>query len=489
MERKAVSGIMLTLLLISMLTLTFNIQRVQAEPKTWIVDDDGPADFSSIQEAINSPDVEDEDTLFVFSGIYYEHVVVNKTVSLVGESKETTIIDGSMSGTVVKVIANNVLISNFTIRNSGSWSPAGDSGIRLSASHCKITNNIIKNNKCVGIGLYYCSNNILFGNNLTANGWDGIQLYRSSNNTVSGNDITANYDYGIWLHSSSNCNVISGNNITKNRCYGVYHWRCSYNKISGNNIIANGWSGFYLDWSPNNSICSNNITANGWDGIYLYESSNNIMSGNSIINNNQSGFEVHFSSKTIISENNITANSRCGIFIALSYGNYIYHNNFVENTISQATKFWYVDAWDDGYPSGGNYWSDHVTVDEYSGINQDELGSDGIVDEPYIIDAYNQDNYPLTEPWTPLPRTIYELKTEIEELGSEGEIDNQGIVRSLIAKLNVAQKLVDKGKIIEANSILEDDLIPQVQNLSGIHITVEAADLLIKSAESIVSHL
>jgi len=88
-----------------------------------------------------------------------------------------------------------------------------------------------------------------------------------------------------------------------------------------------------------------------------------------------------------------------------------------------------------------------------------------------------------------LPRTIGELKTEIEELGLRGEIDNHGIVKSLLAKLNAAQKLVDKGKTDEAKSILEEDFIPQVQNLTDIHITPEAAELLIESAEYIVSNL
>ncbi len=87
------------------------------------------------------------------------------------------------------------------------------------------------------------------------------------------------------------------------------------------------------------------------------------------------------------------------------------------------------------------------------------------------------------------PRTIGELKTEIEKCGLEGEIDNQGIVRSLIAKLNVAQKLVDKGKVAEAKGILKDVFIRQVQNLSGICITADAADILIQAAEYIRSHL
>lgn len=100
---------------------------------------------------------------------------------------------------------------------------------------------------------------------------------------------------------------------------------------------------------------------------------------------------------------------------------------------------------------------------------------------------------PTIGPKTPqlpkLPTIISELRAEIEELGIEGQIDNQGIVKSFLAKLDVAQKLVDKGKIDEAKTILEDDFIPQVQNLSGIHITIEATDILIKSTEYILSHL
>jgi hypothetical protein len=89
----------------------------------------------------------------------------------------------------------------------------------------------------------------------------------------------------------------------------------------------------------------------------------------------------------------------------------------------------------------------------------------------------------------PFPETLDELITKVTELGSEGAITNQGIARSLIAKLTVAQRLASKGRTHQANSILEAGFIPQVQNLSGIHITVEAADLLIESAEHILSHL
>lgn len=99
-----------------------------------------------------------------------------------------------------------------------------------------------------------------------------------------------------------------------------------------------------------------------------------------------------------------------------------------------------------------------------------------------VVDAISE------VPTSPIPTNIQDLESKIEELGSEGEIDNQGIVNGLIAKLNAAQKLVDKGKVDEAKMVLED-FITQVQNLSGIHITKEAADILILSATYIMSNL
>jgi hypothetical protein len=60
------------------------------------------------------------------------------------------------------------------------------------------------------------------------------------------------------------------------------------------------------------------------------------------------------------------------------------------------------NVWDDGYPSGGNYWADQWNkADYYRGPNQDEPGSDGIVDNPLQIDSYNTDRYPFMNPYRP----------------------------------------------------------------------------------------
>jgi hypothetical protein len=107
----------------------------------------------------------------------------------------------------------------------------------------------------------------------------------------------------------------------------------------------------------------------------------------------------------------------------------------------------------------------------------------------YPPDLTIQDGYFNNLGAPPFPETLDELIAEVTELGSEGAITNQGIARSLIAKLTVAQRLASKGRNHQAKRILEAGFIPQVQNLSGIHITVEAADLLIESAEHLISHL
>jgi hypothetical protein len=65
-----------------------------------------------------------------------------------------------------------------------------------------------------------------------------------------------------------------------------------------------------------------------------------------------------------------------------------------------------LNVWDDGYPSGGNYWSNYTGVDVKSGPNQDQPGSDGIGDSPHVIDANNKDNYPLTKRWSLLTGDI-----------------------------------------------------------------------------------
>jgi len=86
--------------------------------KTIYVDDDGGADYTRIQDAIDN--ATEGDTVYVFNGTYYENIVVNKTINLIGEDRSpwnASVIDGGGSGDVVHVSADRVNISGFTINN------------------------------------------------------------------------------------------------------------------------------------------------------------------------------------------------------------------------------------------------------------------------------------------------------------------------------------------------------------------------------------
>ncbi len=266
-----------------------------------------------------------------------------------------------------------------------------------------------------GILLDSSSSNSIFENNITNNDKDGIYINCSSYNNISGNNI-ANNERGMDLNLDSNHNSIVGNNITNNlggtRGVGISLDHSSANTISGNNITRNNNAGISLSSSSNNIIAGNNITDSEY-GISLFQSSShNSISGNEIIENTKDGIELYLSSYNIISGNNITENNEYGIHVYSSsdniifgnniannyYGilltwspstvaenNKVYHNNFIDNT-KHAGPSIFANAWDDGYPSGGNYW------DDYDGTDSNH---DGIGDTPYILFTNNTDRYPL----------------------------------------------------------------------------------------------
>jgi parallel beta-helix repeat protein len=132
-------------------------------------------------------------------------------------------------------------------------------------------------------------------------------------------------------------------------------------------------------------------------GIQLYSSSDNVLINNVLLNN-EYGIYLTGGTNNKVTGNFVSSND-CGIYLALTCNNSIYHNNFVNNTF-QVRVEWSINTWDDGYPSGGNYWSNYTGVDLHSGFNQDETGSDGIGDGAHEIDADNRDRYPLMAPYS-----------------------------------------------------------------------------------------
>lgn len=337
----------------------------------WIyVDDSGGADYTTIQEAIDA--ASDGDTVYVYSGTYYENVEIDITLNITGEDMNTTFIDGGGEVFAVRITADWVNITGFTMNNS-------DSGIRIESN-----NNFIQNN------------------NISHNEY-GLFLETSALNTISRNKVRDNNLQGIYITVSSNDNLIRDNFISNNS-HGIDIESSNNNIISDNFVSLNDNYGITLSTSTNNNISNNNASANGMHGIYFaFSSSNNYLINNTINANDFSGIQIQSSNNNYILENVISLNDNGLQLNSFSSDNQIYHNNIIDNT-DQAFDDG-INQWDDGYPSGGNYWSDWTTPDDYSGPDQDEPGSDGIVDEPKVLASpTGRDNYPFTTQngWIPL---------------------------------------------------------------------------------------
>lgn len=347
---RAAFGAIFVLLLIGMFTLLLSTYSVKANPKTIIVPDNYPSVSAAIGNASQG------DTIFVRTGIYYENPWIDKSLSLVGEDSENTIVIGSggiEGGNVFTLSADGVEISGFTIKSLDySTSSYYANGVSVAGDNCVITGNNIENNYwgiyCGGGGK---SSTTISQNNITANHNDGIRFYGGFSNTVSGNNFLANNGSGITIDGYSN--MISGNNIQNNQ-RGI-ELGASYSVVFGNNITGSSINAIYIQTS--NNIISANSVADNHLGVYLspYFAPNN---------------------------------------------NTFYHNNFFDNDQNAYTGSAYnVQCWDNGYPSGGNYWDNYTGIDAKSGTNQNVAGTDGIGDTPLTLDANNTDRYPLMAPF------------------------------------------------------------------------------------------
>lgn len=256
-------------------------------------------DYATIREAIDANETLNGHTIKVDVGIYREHVYVNKAVSLIGESRDRTIVDsgGVFRGFIVN--AKKANITGFTVQRA-RWA---------------------------------------------------IHLNFSGANVISGNRVRDS-DIGIYLkgvNSSTICDNICEDILPEGEC-------------------------IYL-WGAMGNVVSYNLIANASHGVFLTLSNENLLVGN------------------------IIRNCSVAINTDFSHDNIFYRNNFVHN-IQQLENFglYSMNTWDDGYPAGGNYWSDYTPLDEKSGPYRNETGSDGICDAPYLLDDGNQDNYPLMGP-------------------------------------------------------------------------------------------
>jgi len=296
-----------------------------------------PDDYSTIQEAINN--AIHGDTIFVKAGTYYEHVVVNKTLSLIGENCTTTIVDGNWTGIVINVTRNDVIISGLTVRRSGNiyWENAG---ILLSnVENCNVSANILTENSFAGLELNYSQSCNVSGNKIYSNGGVGVTLVGGSLNDLSLNSFAENGWSALTLNDNANNNIISKNSMTSNNlavtghCINLY--RSSNNTIIRNDIEDDDNGIRFEYWSKYNRAVENNIAQITAAGIAIETySDNNAISGNTITGG-RFGVSISNSRYTGICDNTIAqtygSDIEAGVYLQSAGYTKIYENEITDN--------------------------------------------------------------------------------------------------------------------------------------------------------------
>jgi len=376
----------------------------------------GPNNYTGIQDAINN--ATDGDTIFVYSGVYEENIVINKSIRLIGENPTTTIIRGLGDGTAVYIVSDNVYIDGFKITNEKAET---SKGIQIESNYNKIANCSIYHS-AIGIvvtgfvapiynnisycrihnntdsGIYLSGMDTIVYDCVIENNFLGIQT-RGYKDSIKNCDINNNSGYGIYVYrqkiSIENCKI-SSNTVSIAINDGINE---GYNRIIKCNVSNSKFGIKFFQSSDCNLLQDTQLYNNSY-GIELVGRENDIK--NCSFSNNRYGIRFYSACN-----NSVTAcifyDNTYGVYIeSNSDNNLLYHNSFLNNTCQAMDQG--NNIWDNGYPFGGNYWSDFDEPSEGAYDNN----SDGIVDSPYYISGgSNVDRYPLMHPLTYPPVFVW----------------------------------------------------------------------------------
>jgi thermitase len=289
-----------------------------------------------------------------------DYLTIEAAVDVAGEGDAISVDYGYYSEDRIDILTDNITLT--AIGYAVIDSRAGISDLlNVRANFVTIDGFTILNSEACGVKMKGHGNTLMNCN--ISDNRESIYIYDSTECTITLNDIDA-HGGGIYIVSCTNCTITQNVLVTTS--------------IDG---------GIHITDSSSNTISLNTITGKKGEGVFTV------------------GLWVYYSQANLITSNNITGHW-IGVQVGGSYGNLFFHNDFIDN-LQYWSFFESVNTWDNGYPSGGNYWSDYAGQDYYSGPYQNETGCDGIGDTPRIIDASNVDHYPLLVPY-PCPNNVPE---------------------------------------------------------------------------------
>lgn len=352
--------IMTVIVMLIWATITVHAQTEQ----TLIVSPDG--DYASIDEALAV--AENGDTIEVHGGTH-TRFLVDKSITLLGI--DNPVVDGEGEGTVVIVTGDDVTISGFTIRNSGTNNSHEDSGIVIQADRMTFENNIVED---VLFGVYFADASDGIARNNTIRGYeaelarrgDGMRVWFSRNVLLENNHVSMTRDILIWYADDI---TIIGNTFTDAR-YGL-HFMYSNNAWIENNRFVGNSVGTYLMHSTGLRVINNDLSYNrgpsGY-GIALKEMDDVIVRNNWLVGN-RAGLYLDNSPSYYEGTNefsdNVFAYNDIGVTQLPNVERNIFTGNiFLENTQQSSVRgrgtlqgnSWSVD-------NRGNYWSDYAGYD------------------------------------------------------------------------------------------------------------------------------
>lgn len=304
-------------------------------PSNITVDDSGGAHFTSIQEAIDNAN--DGNTVYVYSGTYFEHLTINKSIILMGEDRQTTIIDGGGYGKVIYVSGDDVSISGFTIQN-------GEYGIYCDESDSITINYNTIRDYDYGIYNFRTTDGWIIHNKIIS-GQYGIYTYKAYNDAFRYNEISYNTLYGAKDYNSQLKNCFNWNTFYHN--YIAYYYdpdqKLPVLEFDGN-ILEDNYIAIMVENASTISITNNTATRNEY-GFYLINASPNI--ADNIISHSKYGIYAGNSSPPI-SNNMISEISQYGIYAKFGDSLRIANNTIVDTKMiifnSTVKELWLKDS-------------------------------------------------------------------------------------------------------------------------------------------------
>ena len=306
--------------------------------------------------------------------------------------------------------SRNILVSNYTVTHDMSVISSDnitfvnnsvDSIQVASSANVIITGNeLLVNAYGCGACVDHSSNVTISNNHNLSCDCTGVGVYYSDHVTVTANDVQG--EAGVVVLSSSLV-AIMDNRISNSPYGAIILYSCSDVSVQKNQVMSfsNSLDGIVeITGCKSVDVSGNTITttytAYGFSLDLKVTLSNTTTIEDNTLSNSTVALDISASSDMAIDENNIQYNGQ-GIVMNDTMNIRAFHNNFINNKLQAEDTYSTRNVWDNGYPSGGNFWSDYTGTDNCSGPQQDTCPSpDGVGDSPYTFNN-NQDNYPLMQ--------------------------------------------------------------------------------------------